>query len=87
LVGAGLRAATFYEAVSKVLVLGISCYDAWVAGTLYVPVPQAREVYSLARLSSNKDKGRICRPINLLSLRDFDVEPAPYLSQSNYKMI
>jgi hypothetical protein len=44
-----------------------------VAGTLYVPVPEAQEVYSLARLSSNKAKDRVSTRISLLSLRDPDV--------------
>jgi len=61
------------ETVSKALGLATSCYDSWVAGTLYVPVPKAQEVYCLARLSSNKDKCRICAAINFLSLRDPDV--------------
>jgi len=45
----------------------------WVAGTLYVPVPKAQEVYSLSSLSSSKAKSRISARINLLSLRDPDV--------------
>jgi hypothetical protein len=53
--------------------LGTSCYDARVAGTLYVPVPKAQEVYSLASLSSNKAKGRLSALISLLSQRDPDV--------------
>jgi len=61
------------EGVSKVVELGTSCYDARVAGTLYVPVPKAQEVYSLASLSSNKAKGRLSALISLLSQRDPDV--------------
>ena len=61
------------EAVSKVVALETSCYDARVAGTLYVPVPKAQEVYSLAGLSGNEDLSRISAQINLLSLRDPDV--------------
>ena len=42
------------ETVSEVAALGRSCYDARVAGTLYVPVPKAQEVYSLAGLLGNE---------------------------------
>jgi hypothetical protein len=41
------------ETVSKAVELETSCYDARVAGTLYVPVPKAQEVYSLAGLPGN----------------------------------
>ncbi|MFZ5868834.1 MAG: hypothetical protein ACOYXY_23345, partial [Thermodesulfobacteriota bacterium] len=61
------------EAVSEVVAFGTSCYDARVAGTLYVPVPKAQEVYSLASLSSNNAKSRISARTYLLSLRDPDV--------------
>jgi hypothetical protein len=50
-----------------------TCYDGWVAGTLYVPVPKAQEVYSLASLTINKAKNRVSARTNLLSLRDPDV--------------
>ncbi|MEW6114176.1 MAG: hypothetical protein AB1664_18730 [Thermodesulfobacteriota bacterium] len=67
------KSGRFSKAVSKVVALGTSCYDARVAGTLYVPVPKAQEVYALAGLSSNNAKSRISARISLLSLRDPDV--------------
>jgi len=61
------------EAVSKVLELGISCYDPRVAGTLYVPVPKAQEAYFLVGLVTKRAESSIWARINLLSLRDPDV--------------
>jgi hypothetical protein len=60
------------EAVAKAVELGTSCYEARVAGTSYVPVPKAQEVYSLTGLSGNKANSRISARVNLLSLRDPD---------------
>ena len=61
------------KAVSIVLGHETSCYDGWVAGTSYVPVPKAQEVYSLASLAINRAKKRVSAGTNLLSLRDPDV--------------
>jgi hypothetical protein len=62
------------EAVSMALVLATLGYDAWVAGTLYVPVPEAQEVLSLACLLVKRvAKITIWARISLLSLRDPDV--------------
>jgi len=56
------------------LVLATLGYDAWVAGTLYVPVPEAQEVLSLACLLVKRvAKITIWARISLLSLRDPDV--------------